>query len=150
MLYHWHELDPKSASVAGSDRSAQLYRHQIAMAFDSAASIARARGGSMPIHSLPAAVIAANDRDPDANAQRLRSAGVGVADYQIRLLARPSITSQVWRSSARYGMLVAGLPSYIIGLFRFVTPRPAQSLESCSHTIVSNDKDDRARVYNGA
>jgi hypothetical protein len=149
MLYHWHELAPTSVPVAADARSTASDQNHLTIAYDAAAAIAHARGGPMRIYATMATTSAANDCDPDTIAMRLRSTGIGVADYRIRC-ARPSITDGALRTLARYMMILTAMRSWILGALPFLPHGRAHSAMGCSHTIVSNDEDDRPRVYNGA
>lgn len=124
MLFHWHELDPDSAPVADGVRPAVRERSQIAKAYDASEAVVRANGGSVRIHSLGMTIVAANDCHPDFNVERLRSAGIGVADYRIRL-AQLNTRRRVWCALARFGRAMPVLWSCTLRALQLVTPRRA-------------------------
>ena len=148
MLFHWYELDPESA-VPETITSARHRPHRAALQYDAAAAMHRARGGSVRTDLADFKFTAANDRQRDAHAARLRETGLGVTGYSGRV-SKSSINRTVRQMVRQYWCAFYEISSTMLGALHFVTQAHGRNDSGCSHTIVSNGADDPACAPDGA
>lgn len=149
MLYHWYELDLEAAALSRASHCKPVCANSPVIRYNAAAAVAHAAGAPYRLVASELTLNAANDRQADAIAVRLRKAGLGVIGER-RQRARPSdytLMRQVMKLCRSTFKFIAACA---LGTIDLVTQRHRHNVLGCSHTMVSNGTDDQAIVGDDA
>ncbi|MFT5509989.1 MAG: hypothetical protein ACI89J_003080 [Hyphomicrobiaceae bacterium] len=149
MLYHWYELDLEAVALSRASQCKPARANSAVIRYNATTAIAHAAGVPYRLVASEPTLNAANDRQADAIAVRLRKAGLGVIGER-RQRAQPgdyTLMRQVAKLGRSTFKFIAACASDTIEL---VTQRHRHNVLGCSHTMVSNDTDDQATAGDDA
>jgi len=149
MLYHWCELDLETEAPLRASRYKPACADTSPVQYNAAIATAHANGAPYRLNAFKLTLDAANDRQADVTAIRLRKAGLGVIGER-RQRAQPGDYTPMRQAAKLCRSTFKFCVAYTLETIKLVTQRHRHNVLGCSHTIVSNGTDDQATVGDDA